>query len=66
MKSRQAKKIMKILCGTRTDKISERWFIRGSRFIYDRKDNLIRTAFNYYGKGVIKGKVKLYKFITRI
>lgn len=66
MKSRQAKKIIKILCGTQTDKISERWFVRGSIFIHDRKDSLIRKAFNYYGKGVIKCKVKLYKFITKI
>lgn len=66
MKSRQTKKRVKILCGTRTDKISKRWFIRGSRFIYDRKDSLIRKAFNYYGKGAIKGKVKLYKFIMRV
>lgn len=66
MKSRQAKKIIKILCGTRTDKISKRWFIRGSRFIYDRKDNLIKRAFKYYGKGVVRGKLKLYSFITRI
>lgn len=66
MKSRQSKKIVKKLCGARTDKISKRWFVRGSRFIYDRKDALIRSAFNYYGKGVIKGKVKLYKFITKI
>lgn len=55
-----------MLCGTRTDKISKRWLVRGLQFIYNRKDNLIRRAFNYYGKGVIKGKVKLYKFITKI
>lgn len=66
MKSRQAKKIVKILCGTTLFKISDGWFVRDMKYKYDRKDNLIRSAFNYYGKGIKKGKVKLYKFITRV
>ncbi len=65
MKSRLAKKIVKILYGTRIDRISDRWFVRGYQFKFDRKDTLIRGALNYYGKGAAKGKVKLYKFITR-
>lgn len=64
MKSRQAKKIIKMIYGTPCNAISLKWFARGVKWLDTSSQFQVCKAYNYYSKGVRKNKVKSYSLLN--